>query len=168
MIDYQTIFSDKQVIEGTTLSNRMVDLQSLADYAIGRDLYAQIVAQGTHAHDLRVQILGSDSESFADAVVIGDSGVVPVADINEKKLFFVRFNPTGKKYRYVCLRFIPTLEGVESAESAIVIGSDEVPPVPEVGVEPTDLANAVKAFIAFVPAIDVVYPVAREGNGYTA
>lgn len=169
MIDYQTIFCDKQVIEGTTLSNRAVDLQSLADYAIGRDLYAQVLAQGEHAKDLRVQVLGSQTDTFADSVVIGDSGVIPVEDINEKKQFFVRFNPTGKKYRYVCLRFIPTVNGHESAmESGVVIGVDEIPPVQEVGTEPTDLANAVKAMIAFVPNIDVVYPFARQDNGYTA
>lgn len=169
MIDYQTIFCDKQVIEGTTLSNRAVDLQSLADYAIGRDLYAQVLAQGTHSKDLRVQVLGSQTNTFADAVVIGDSGVVPVEEINEKKQFFVRFNPTGKKYRYVALRFIPTVNGVESgAESGVVIGVDEIPPVVEVGSDVTELNNAVKAMIAFVPNIDIIYPVARQDNGYTA
>ena len=170
MIDYQTIFCDRQVISATTLSNRAVDLQALASYGVGRQLFVNCMPQGTHAHDLRVQILGSKTGDFAtDAVVVGDSGVIPVNDLNANGHFFVGFNPIKDKYRYVALRFIPTIEGEASEEVTNGgNGSDVVPNVPEVGVVPADLANGIKAYIDFTPALDIVYPMAREDMGYSA
>lgn len=168
MVDFQTIFCDGQVVERTTLSNRGIDLQSLADYAIGRSLYAQVVLQGTLTRDLRVQILGADNAAFTDATVIGDSGVIDKGEFNANGEAFVQFNPTGKKYRYVTLRFIPTLAEGESDTGTEVPGSDVVADVPEVGSDVTPVNNAIRAQIAFVPHLNIIYPVANADKGYSA
>lgn len=168
MIDFQTIFSDQQVISATTLSDRAVDLQSLADYGIGRELFVNCVTQGTHANDLRIQILGSDTRAFSSVDVIGDSGVITATELNATKKFCIHVNPTGKKYRYICLRYIPTIEG--SASETIsdgTAGSATVSAPPKVGDQITDVANSIRAYVGFVADFDVQYPYANQSMSYS-
>ena len=162
IVDFQTIFSDEQVVLGTTLSERSIDLQASADYAIGRNIYAHVLTQGDMSHDLRVQILGCNSTDFADVEVVGDSGVIPQADLTFGSDLYVQLVATGKKYRYVCLRYIPTNDGTAVTDSTAGTPPTTMPPVAKVGSTETAIANALRAQIEFVPAMDINYPYANE------
>lgn len=166
IVDSQTIFSDKQVITKTTLSQRSVDLQALGDYGVGRNLYVHVITQGDMANDLRVQILGSTDEEFAEPVLLGDSGVHKSTKLTNGSEFFVRLDETGEKYRYVCLRYIPSSTTVTedtSVSGGKAFSSTEVfAPVSEVGVEEKAVANAVRAELTFVAALGQQYPYANS------
>lgn len=165
IVDSQTIFSDKQVITKTTLSQRCVDMQALGDYGVGRNLYVHVTTQGDLSNDLRVQILGSTDDTFAEPVLLGDSGVHKSAKLTFGSEFFVRLDETGEKYRYICLRYIPSSTTV--TEDTTVSGgkaftSTEVfAPVSAVGEEEEAVANAVRAELSFVAALGQQYPYAN-------
>ena len=175
IVDYQTILADKQVITETTLSDRSVDLQALADYGMGHRWAVHVLCQGAHANDLRVQVLGSDKPTFESVTVIGDSGVFSAAELTFGKEFYVDIVPTGKKYRYVALRFIPTIHsesqsGVETTSETIVngqAGTGNVSPVPKVGDTVTAVANAIRAQIELINVQHLDYPHAVDDMSYS-
>lgn len=155
LIDSRNIFCDKQVIADTTLSQRSLDLTGLSDHAVGINLYVHCLTQGDFSNDLRVQILGAEDNTFANPIVIGDSGVIQQANLVNGSDFFVQMLPVGEKYRFVCLRIIPTVNGVGSET---VSGSDTpnvsaIAVVTPVGSEDTPIANALRAQIETVAAL---------------
>lgn len=169
LVDYQTIFCDGQVIEETTLSNRSIDLQSLADYGQGRQWFVHCLVQGAHSNPLRVQVLGSDSNNFSNVEVIGDSGVIAAADLTFGSDFNVAINPIGAKYRYITLRFIPTINGSESETiSDGTTGSGTIPGVTKVGAAVNAVAGAIRAQLEFLAVSDVTYPHANDNLNYSA
>lgn len=175
IVDYQTILADKQVVTETTLSDRSVDLQSLADYGMGHRWSVHCLCQGAHEHDLRVQILGSATPTFEAVDVIGDSGVFSAASLTFGKEFYVDIVPTGKKYRYVAARFIPTIQSesgaVSSASETVVngqAGTGNVSPVPKVGDTVSPVANAIRAQIELINVQRLDYPHAVDDLSYSA
>lgn len=179
LVDYQTIFCDGQVITATTYSDRSVDLQSLADYGKGKPWSVHCLIQGTHSNDLRVQVVGSTSPNFSDIVVVGDSGVIEKAKLVQGYDFYVDVGAVGKKYRYLALRFIPTIETTETVEGEEVTtstatetvgegsaGVDNIPHVLPVGAEPQAVANAIRAQIELLNNSNVDYPHANDQLAY--
>ena len=167
LVDYQTIFCDGQVISATTLSDRAVDLQALADYGKGKPWSVHCLIQGTHTYDLRVQVVGSTSPNFSDIVVVGDSGVIDKAKLVQGYDFFVDVGAVGKKYRFLALRFIPTIEGAETNTiSNGTQGVDNIPHVLPVGAEPQAVANAIRAQIELLNNSNVDYPHANDQLAY--
>lgn len=167
LVDYQTIFCDGQVITATTLSDRAVDLQSLADYGKGKTWSVHCLIQGTHTYDLRVQVVGSTSPNFSDIVVVGDSGVIDKAKLVQGYDFFVDVGAVGKKYRFLALRFIPTIEGAETNTiSNGTQGVDNIPHVLPVGAVPQAVANAIRAQIELLNNSNVDYPHANDQLAY--
>ena len=167
LVDYQTIFCDGQVISATTYSDRSVDLQSLADYGKGKPWSVHCLIQGTHTYDLRVQVVGSTSPNFSDIVVVGDSGVIEKAKLVQGYDFFVDVGAVGKKYRYLALRFIPTIE--TTATETVGEGSagvDNIPHVLPVGAVPQAVANAIRAQIELLNNSNVDYPHANDQLSY--
>lgn len=169
MVDYQTIFCDGQVIEGTTLSDRAIDLQTLADYGKGKPWSVHVIAQGAHEHDLRVQIVGSKTATFNDVVVVGDSGVIPRAKLVQGFDRYIDVNAVGEKYRYLALRFIPTIDGNASETiSAGTKGTDAIPSVLRVGEVPAPIANGIRAQIELLNNTNVAYRHANDDKSYSA
>lgn len=175
LVDYQTIFCDGQVISATTYSDRSVDLQSLADYGKGKPWSVHCLIQGTHTYDLRVQVVGSTSPNFSDIVVVGDSGVIAKAKLVQGYDFYVDVGAVGKKYRYLALRFIPTIETevegetVTTATETVGAGSagvDNIPHVLPVGAVPQAVANAIRAQIELLNNSNVDYPHANDQLSY--
>lgn len=113
-VDARTILSDKQVIKGKTLSQKAIAYVDNGDQAFESEFYIGCYIQGDFTHDLRVQILGFNDETFGgDPVLIGDSGVIEKENLTFGTAFSIKANPTGKRYKYLALRYIPTLDGVE-------------------------------------------------------
>lgn len=175
LVDYQTIFCDGQVITATTYSDRSVDLQSLADYGKGKPWSVHCLIQGTHSNDLRVQVVGSTSPNFSDIVVVGDSGVIAKAKLVQGYDFYVDVGAVGKKYRYLALRFIPTIETEVEGETVTTAtetvgegsaGVDNIPHVLPVGAVPQAVANAIRAQIELLNNSNVDYPHANDQLAY--
>lgn len=171
IVDAITVLSDKQVLDATTYSQRAIDFQTLADYGTGRDLYVHFIAQGTHAKDLRIQVLGLRTTDDATPIILGDSGVIPRAELVQGGDGYVRVSETRTKWRYLVLRYIPTDKG---QGSETVVGGDKFEctchfnePV-KVGETQAPIANAIRAQIEFVPVLGNVYPCANADKSYTA
>ena len=175
LVDYQTIFCDGQVITGTTYSDRAIDFQSLADYGKGKPWSVHCLVQGTHTYDLRVQVVGSQANNFSDVVVVGDSGVIDKAKLVQGYDFYIDVNAVGKKYRFLALRFIPTIvtqvEGQDVATATETVGEgvagvDNIPHVLKVGEVPSPVDNAIRAQIELLNNSNVDYPHANDQLGY--
>ena len=160
IVDANVILSDKQVITDTTYSQRAIDFKSLADYGVGTNLYVACLTQGNFSTALRVQVLGCKDDTFTDPVVLGDSGVKQITELVFGSKFFIRINETGKKYRYLLLRIIPTTQDGHYNET--VTGNDKVditnfaaPTKVLEGVTP--IADALRAEIVDTAALGTVY-----------
>ena len=160
IVDANVILSDKQVITDTTYSQRAIDFKSLADYGVGTNLYVACLTQGNFSTALRVQVLGCKDDTFTDPVVLGDSGVKQITELVFGSKFFIRINETGKKYRYLLLRIIPTTQDGHYTET--VTGNDKVditnfaaPTKVLEGVTP--IADALRAEIVDTAALGTVY-----------
>lgn len=175
LVDYQTIFCDGQVITATTFSDRAIDLQSLADYGKGKPWSVHCLIQGTHTNDLRVQVVGSTSQNFNNVVVVGDSGVIEKAKLVQGYDFFIDVQAVGKKYRFLALRFIPTIETEVEGETVTTAtetvgegsaGVDNIPHVLKVGAVPDPIANGIRAQIELLNNSNVDYPHANDQLSY--
>ena len=160
IVDANVILSDKQVITDTTYSQRAIDFKSLADYGVGTNLYVACLTQGDFSTALRVQVLGCKDDTFTDPVVLGDSGVKQITELVFGSKFFIRINETGKKYRYLLLRIIPTTQDGKYTES--VTGNDKVDITnfaapTKVLEEVTPIADALRAEIVDTAALGTVY-----------
>lgn len=166
IVDSHLILADHQEVTATTLSQRCVDMQAYGDYGVGHNAYVQTVMQGDMSTDLRVQILGSEDETFANPILLGDSGVYKQAQLVNGATFFTRLNETGEKWRYVCVRFIPTTaDGKSSEEVTGGVAYEQTgafAPVSKVGEEVTPKANNVRAQVVFVAALGTLYPYANS------
>lgn len=169
IVDYQTIFCDKQVIEATSLSDRAIDLQALADYGMGRNWFVHVFIQGTHSNPLRVQVLGFTDNTFTNGVVVGDSDVYAAAKLVQGFNFTVPVNPKASKYRYLALRFVPTISGTETTEisSGTTATAGNMAVVPPVVGSVSAVANAVRAQLELLPIEDISYPHAGDDLSYS-
>lgn len=164
-VDARTILSDRQVIKGTTLSQRAVAYIDSGDQAFEREFYIGCYVQGDFTHDLRVQILGfNDAKFTGEPVLVGDSGVIEKENLTFGSAFSVKANPTGKKYKYLAVRYIPTLDGVEVKDDTTDDPTDNATfaiPTPITGkVEP--LADSIRAQYERQFNGGAIYPFANE------
>nr|DAQ04771.1 MAG TPA: major capsid protein [Caudoviricetes sp.] len=171
IVDANTVLSDYQEITATTYSQRTIDFQTPADYGSGtQNLYVHFMAQGAHAKDLRIQILGLLTEDDATPLIIGDSGVIKKTDLVAGSDGYIQVLPNKQKWRYLKLRYIPTTDGTGTET---VTGSEK-PDLTnfnqprKVGEEPKVVANAIRAQLESVAVLGTVYPFANEDKSYTA
>lgn len=180
LVDAKNIFSDKQTLTVVSYSQKTLDMKEASDFGIGHNLYAVVYTQGDFSFDLRVQVLGHNNPSVADStpVVIGDSGVVPLAELTHGSRVPVRIDETGKKYRYLTLRYIPSVngtgidpveaveasEGVEAVEGTEEVTVNSLPnfamPTP-VGEEDTPIADTLRAQLESIASVAPLYRAAN-------
>lgn len=161
IVEARTILSYEQVVEETTYSQRYIDLKAQADYGVGRPLYFVFNVLGTFAKDLRAQIVGFTDDEFTDPVVLADSGIQESASLVEGTSFCVQLNQVDKKYKNICVRYIPSTGGTETTD----VGSSgaEVPdvsnfaPPPKVGEETKAIANGITSFACLTVPTKVLY-----------
>jgi len=167
IVDSNTILSKDQVLATVTYAQRAIDLQASADYGVGRDAFVKFLIKGNFTLDLRCQIVGSDSADFSNLKVISDSGVKEAAELLEGTQFFLRFNPTNLKYRYITIRYIPTAAGTANTGTESVVGGDTpdvtnfAPPTPVGSVE-ANTADSIDAFIVLDGEFDAGYDYANS------
>ena len=160
IIDANVILCDKQVITDTTYSQRAIDFKALADYGVGVNRYVACSTQGDFSTALRVQVLGCKDDTFTDPVILGDSGVKQITELTFGSRFYIRINETGKKYRYLLLRIIPTTQDGKFTET--VSGNDKVDitnfALPtKVLEEVKPIADALRAEIVDTAALGTMY-----------
>ena len=160
IIDANVILCDKQVITDTTYSQRAIDFKALADYGVGVNRYVACSTQGDFSTALRVQVLGCKDDTFTDPVILGDSGVKKITELTFGSRFYIRINETGKKYRYLLLRIIPTTQDGHFTET--VQGNDNVDitnfAAPTKVLEKvTPIADALRAEIVDTAALGTMY-----------
>lgn len=158
--------SYQQDVQAVTNSQRCVDFQSLADYGVGRPWYIVVQCCGAISKDLRVQIIGSEDNTFSTVTTIADSGVIPTASLVQGYEFKIQVPQVDKKYRFLALRYIPSESGVGSTGAETPSGSGFVltgifDPMKKVGEEQKAVDNAVSAFATPNVGTDVDYPQAN-------
>ena len=167
ILDSQAIFSRDQVIDAVTYSQRAMDLQSLADYGVGANAYIECVVNGAFTKYLRVQLVGSASDDWADLIVISDSGVKDKSELVAGHVFYVPFTLTDKRYKNICLRFIPSDDAASNDSSATPEGTayaleDGYAAPPKVGVDKTEVANSISCHLVLTPTTHVEYDTVNE------
>lgn len=169
IIDSLNILSYRQVIGDVTYSDRAIDLQTSADYGVGRPVYVELVANGQHAKDLRAQVVGANKSDFSDCAAIADSGVIKAAKLVAGFSIDIEVPPTDKKYRYVAMRYIPSDADTVNNPDTVVAGASgtdvdisayALPP--KVGEEQEDLANGITAYFVLTPVSHVDYAHAND------
>lgn len=171
IIDSLNILSYRQVIGDVTYSDRAIDLQTSADYGVGRPLYVELVANGQHAKDLRAQVVGANKPDFSDCTAIADSGVIKAAKLVAGFSIDIEVPPTDRKYRYIAMRYIPSDADTVNNPDTVVSGASgtdvdisayALPPV--VGAEQEDLPNGITAYVVVTPVSHVAYATANQDN----
>ncbi len=162
ILDSQAIFARDQVVTETTYSQRAMDLQALADYGVGANAYIECVVNGAFTKYLRVQLVGSATDDWADIIVISDSGVKDKAELVAGKVFYVPFTITDKKYKNICLRFIPSDDAASNDSSATPSGTayaldGAFAEPPKVGAEKAEVANSISCHLVLTPTTHVEY-----------
>lgn len=162
ILDSQAIFSRDQVVEEVTYSQRAMDLQSLADYGIGAHAYIECVVNGAFTKYLRVQLVGSKTDDWADLIVISDSGVKDKDELVAGHVFYVPFNMTDKKYKNICLRFIPSDDAASNDGTATPTGTayaleGNYAEPPKVGLEKAEVPNSISCHLVLTPTTHVEY-----------
>lgn len=177
--DARNLLASNQVISATTLSQRYLDFNALADYGVGHlPIFLTTIIKGQFTHDLRIQLLATEEEDgdFSNPIVVADSGLTPADELYAGKVIPVLIPPTNKKYRAVCARFIPSrAESSEGAGDGVlettditggtpyVVDSTFNPPA-KVGDTNAEVADAVDCFLTSEMATDLYYPNANDGK----
>lgn len=162
ILDSQAIFSRDQVIDAVTYSQRAMDLQALADYGVGQNAYIECVVNGAFTKYLRVQLVGSANDDWSDLIVISDSGVKDKSELVAGHVFYVPFSITDKKYKNICLRFIPSDDAASNDSSATPTGEafaidGAYAEPPKVGAEKDEVANSISCHLVLTPTTHVEY-----------
>lgn len=156
-------FSYRQVLDAVSNSQRSVDLQTMADYGVGRPWWVVVQACGTFTKDLRIQIIGSEDKEFSTVVHIADSGVIPKASLVQGYEYKIQVPQVDRKYRFIALRYIPSETGTPSKGDETPSGSEYTldgvfDPVEVAGKVPEPLADGVTAFASINVATELDYP----------
>ena len=159
-------FSYQQDVTAVTNSQRSVDLQSMADYGVGRPWWIVVNCCGAISSNLRVQILGSEDDTFSTVSVIADSGILVSTSLVQGYEIKMQVPQTDKKYRYIALRYIPSTTekpstGTEAPTGSGFTLSEVFDPVKEAGKIPAEVKNAVTAFASPNVSTSLDYPQAN-------
>lgn len=159
IVDHFDILSDKQVIDGNCYSDQAKDFGAEMD--IGQTAvpqYIKLIADGTHTSALTVQLIGANKADFTDAFVVATTVQIPSADLVAGWHTYLPVPAIGKKYRYLCLKYIPT--GGSDSETEKPEDGNYCPPTPVLG-EATEVPNGITAFFTTVNDFHTEYPYAN-------
>lgn len=162
-IDQLDVLSDHQTIEGTTFSDRakIVGVNSSDWGHGGLPRYVAICCEGafTLGATLEIKLLGYTEPDLTDAFVINTTGPVKQADIEQGKGWYLLVQPTGRKYKYICLKYIVADVG-DDADDTHEEGESMCPTLPMLGIpEPKD--NTFTSFITLAIDSQITYPYAN-------
>lgn len=158
-IDEYTILSDRQVVEKIAYSDRAWDLGAEMD--VGQSNIPHricVLIEGTFDKGLTIQLVMANKADFSDAVVAQSSKAFEAADLTAGKKFFFTLTPSGEKYRYVALKYLPT--GVSDNDND---AKPEDPCPPEPVLNPSEApANSVSAWHTTIADYGTWYPFVNQ------
>lgn len=162
VIDALEVFSDYQVIDGTMYSQRAKYVGAPNDWGHGgQQRYVTIISHGafTLGATLEIQLIGyTDKENLTDAFVICTTGAITGTDIVEGSKWDIPVHPVGKKYSYICLKYI--VPDVGESSDPMDEASDLCPTKPVLGAEDPK-ENCFSAFTQFSIDSQLTYPYAN-------
>lgn len=162
ILDSLAIFSRDQEVTEVTYSQRSMNLKALADYGVGRNAYIECICGGAFSKFLRVQLVGFTDDTLSDPIVISDSGVKDKAELVAGHIFYIPFSITDKKYKIICLRYIPSTDAATNDGSATPSGeaftiTEGYAAPPKVGEDKAEKANTISAHLVLTPSSQVQY-----------
>ncbi len=172
LIDSLTVLSSNQDVSATTLSERAIDMNALADQGLnGKPLYVHVIMKGAATKDLRVQVLGFQTPgTYTSPDVIADSGVYAAENLVHGALIQVAIPPVDRKYRVIALRYIPSDDNTAETTtitSGTTASASNYDAPPKVGASPVTAADTVDAFLSgsFVSSVAYQYANASLSTG---
>lgn len=163
IFDQNDILADRLVVATKVRkAQKAKDFNGVTDFGMGQPIYVACYCQGDFTHDLRVQALAS-TDGVTYTTVVADSGVRPKEELTFGKSFSFAIPATGRKYRFLTLRFIPSTDGVEGTEEDTEIGDIAQWGAPnKVGETVAPIENAIRAQLETVQALDPEYSYAND------
>lgn len=119
------MFSKKQAVASTAVSENIIDLGADRDIAVGTDLAVAVCPVGTVSGTgtVRVEIQTSDSASMSSPKVIAATKELTVAELNDVQ-------PIGIKFPYGAKRYLRLNYAVTSTVTGLAVTSGIVVAVP--------------------------------------
>lgn len=163
IFDHNDILADRLVVTTKVRkAQKAKDFNGVTDFGMGQPIYVACYCQGNFTHDLRVQAIASN-DGVTWTIVVADSGVYPKAELTFGKSFSFAIPATGRKYRFLTVRFIPSTNGVDVTDEDTDIGEVHHWGAPnKVGETIAPIENAIRAQLETVQALDPVYPYAND------
>lgn len=162
LIDVYTLFSDKQVI-GTknVYSQKAWDLQAEIDFGQSNmNHYICVQVMGAFTNGLTIQLIKANKADFSDAQVLQASPQYTAGQLKPGFRHFFTVTPTGEKYRYLCLKYLPT----GATDNDDTEHEDTMcPPTPVLGGEDAP-ANSVTAWHQDVADFPTKYRNSQDGK----
>lgn len=162
IIDALEVLSDHQTIDGTMYSQRLKYVGPPNDWGMGgMPRVCTVISHGAFdiGATLELQLLGATKEDFSDAFVIQTTGSITGTDIQAGSKWDLYVNPTGKKYSFVCVKYIV----VDVGDSATVDDeADDLCPTKPLLKEPEPEDNTFSAFFQLATDSQLTYPYANE------
>lgn len=158
-MDALDLLSEKQVITGTSYSTRAKHCGAPSDWGnSGIPRYVQINALGplTVGTAIQFHLVGFNKEDLTDAMVLHSTDTYQAADITAKFKTFLPISITGKKYSYICVKYVVT-GGTEDEEDH----EETLCPPDEVNSYPEEIENGFTAFVTAVADTGLQYPYAN-------
>lgn len=157
-IDELSIFSDRQVVDKITYSQRAISLTSEIDFgAAPINHFIKVLVEGTFSVGMTIDLMGAKSEDFSDAEVITSTRPLAASELVAGFRTYILVPPIGKKYKYICLKYRP--EG--SSDENDTEFDDNVCPTDPVLKPSTVEANTISAFYTTVADFDTTYEYAN-------
>lgn len=159
IIDSLDIMSDQQTITGTSYSQRAKYVGAPCDWGqSGIQKFIQVTAYGnaTLGTGISFAVLGYNKPDVSDAFVITQTEQFPNAEVTEGFTKFLPIPPVGKKYSYVCVKYVVT-GGAEDSEAH----EENLCPSEPVLNEREQQNDTYSAFITFTADTGLSYPFAN-------
>lgn len=157
-IDGLSVFSDRQVVDKITYSQKAMTLTSEIDFgAAPINHYIAVLVEGTFSLGMTIDLMGATKEDFSDAEVITSTRPLAASELVAGFRTYIQVPPINKKYKYICLKYRP--EG-KSDENDTAF-EDTMCPTDPVLNPPTVEANSISAFYTPTADFDTVYPYAN-------
>ena len=154
--DYGNFLSCKQVLDEEKISYATKYIDFMASNDIGQTalpLFVKIICHGAFTKALKIDLMMANKKDFTDAVSVSSLDVAQSA-LTRGWNSFISIPATGKKFRYLSLKYTPTGATVENTAKA---GS--MCPSEPVLYEDKEIQKALSAFVVTVNDFNTIYPI---------